>query len=93
MNIIDSIQNDLIELKRESLELKNLLSEIHHQITSSEEKFYSLKEFSEKLGIHYQTARNLVKDGRIQAVRTEKNRGKLFIPESEVRRALKEVKS
>ena len=90
MNILDQISSDISQLrddyKRDFEKLTNAVKKI-----IDEDKYYSIQEFSDKVGIHYQTTRNAIKDGRIIAKRFGSRR--LMISSSELDRALQEVKS
>ena len=50
-------------------------------------EFYSIKEFATKLGVHSNTVRRAIKNGRINAFRVGKGEKATFrIPKSEVNR-------
>ncbi len=54
------------------------------QITTD---FYSIKEFALKLGVHHNTIRNAIKNGRINALRIGGGRNSVYrIPHSEIDR-------
>lgn len=50
--------------------------------------FYSIKELSVKLGLHYNTVRKGVKDGKIMSIRIGEKRGRYRIPHAELHRLL-----
>jgi excisionase family DNA binding protein len=58
-------------------------------VTPSNEKtdFLSVKEFSIKVGLHHNTVRKLIKNGRLSAVNVGNNKNSYFrIPKSEIGR-------
>jgi len=90
MNILDQLSQDISSLKSTYengfYELKSMVVKI-----LNEDKYYSIQEFSDKVGIHYQTTRNAIKDGRIKAKKFGSRR--IMIHSSEVDRIMESVKS
>jgi len=62
---------------------------------TEEQNFYSVPEFAKKLGVHPQTVRKAVKNGRINGFRVGDGQSRFRIPASEIQRLgmfdLKEV--
>ena len=90
MNILDQISSDISQLR---IDYKKDFEELSIAVKKilDEEKYYSIQEFSDKIGIHYQTTRNAIKDGRIKAKRFGERR--LMIHSDELEKAFHEVKS
>ena len=90
MNVLDEIQKEVSTLrenhKNDFHEIKSLLTRLLGQ-----EKYYSIQEFSDKLGIHYQTTRNAILDGRIKAKKFGSRR--IMIHSSELNRVMSDIKS
>lgn len=53
---------------------------------TEEKSFYSIPEFAKKLGVHAQTVRKAVKNGRIQGFRVGDGQSRFRIPASEIQR-------
>jgi len=90
MNILDKISSDISQLRVDYKNDFQVLSDAIRKIID-EDKYYSIQEFSDKVGIHYQTTRNAIKDGRVKAKKFGSRR--LMISSSELDRVLQEVKS
>lgn len=89
MNILDELRSDLQDLKKTQQQDFKQLKELVRELVE-EEKYLSIKEFSDKAGIHFQTTRKGIKDGRISARRFGR---RVMIPSTELKDAFTIVKS
>ena len=85
MNVLDQI---LQEQKTQRALISSVLEELQKPVI--EDKYLSVKEFSETLGIHEQSTRNAIKEGRIEAKRLGR---RVFIHNSQLEKGLLTFKS
>ncbi|MCK8521934.1 hypothetical protein M0D21_10170 [Aquimarina sp. D1M17] len=85
MNVLDQI---LQEQKEQRTLLSSMFDYIQKPIP--EDKYYSVDEYSEKIGVHPQSTRNAIKDGRVKANRFGR---RVLIHSSQIEQGLKEFKS